>query len=99
MGSLDEIIIWSASTLLFFALRPIWARSRNYFVAAGIIFFTPMLTYHPYFMDYYSFWPLIGALPVFLQDWDDLDSWWNYIVLPGSVVGLIFWAIAVWRKI
>ena len=99
MGSLDEAIIWSASTLLFFALWPIWTRSRYYFVAAGIMFFTPMLTFHPDFMGYYSFWPLIGALPVFLQDWDELDRWWSYIVVPGSVVGIIFWAIAVWRKI
>jgi hypothetical protein len=99
MESWDHTIVWSIATLVVFAFRRVWAKKWYYFVVAGIIFFTPMFTYYPGVTGYYSVWPLIGALPMYLVYWDELHRWWGYVVIPGSVVGTIFWAIAVWRKI
>ena len=99
MENWDQTILWTLSTLIFFALKPIWIKKRSYFIAAGIIFFTPMLTYYPGITGYYSGWPLIGALPSYLVYWDEFHRWWCYVVVPGTVIGVVFWGITVWRKI
>lgn len=95
----DQTIAWTLSALIFFALKPVWIKKRRYFITAGILFFTPSVIYYPGITGYYSAWPLIGSLPGYLIVWYEKDLWLFYVLPPVLVTGLIFWAIAVWKKI
>ena len=99
MESWDQTIAWTLSILIFFGFRRFWTKKRGYFIAAGILLFTPSVIYYPGITGYFSAWPLIGSLPGYLFIWYEADLWLFYVLPPATVTGLIFWAIAVWRKI
>ena len=100
MESWDHIIAWTVSSSIFILLRPIWIRRRLYFIALGALFFTPTVVIYSNIMSYFTVWPLILAIPNYLSDIKAGAPAFIGIVVPtGAVVALIFWGIAVSRKI
>lgn len=100
MSNFEDFVIWTACSLLFFSLKPFWIANRRLFIAAGILFFTPTVVIYESFMSYFSVWPLIICIPDYLFNISDNSALFiNYVIPAASVCGLIFWGIAVWRKI
>ena len=99
MVSWDDSSVWLVSTLVFFGLMPLWKKRRAYFISAGILFFPPAFILYQG-TGYYSIWPWIVSFPGYLLYFS--ESWLlflNYVLPTNLIVGFIFWAIAVWRKI
>ena len=99
MESWDHIIVWTVSTSIFILLKPIWIRKRFYFIALGALFFTPTPIYYANITGHVSLWPLIGSLPRYLGSWLGFDLWLYYVLPAFLITVLVFWAIAVWKKI
>lgn len=94
----NDSVVWLLTTLAFFVLIPVWIKRRLYFISAGIMFFSP--AFIVYGIGYYSVWPWVVSFPGYLFYFS--ESWelfFSYVLPVNMIVGVIFWAIAVWRKI
>ena len=100
MSDLEDLLVWLLSSGMFFYLRPFWIRKRLYFITAGVLFFTPTVVMYPSIMSYFTVWPLILSIPNYLSDIKAGAPAFIGVVVPTvAVVALIFWGIAIWRKI
>ena len=98
MESWDQTIAWALSLLVFVALMPIWKIRRAYFIGSGVMFFSP--SFILYGIGYYSVWPWIFSFPGYISLFPESWELFVFYVLPTNVVvGLVFWGIAIWRKI
>lgn len=100
MSDLEDLLAWSLCFGLFFCLKPFWIRKRFYFITAGVLFFTPTVVMYQSIMSYFTVWPLILSFPFYLLNIKaGMPAFIGVVVPTAAVVALIFWAIAVWRKI
>ena len=100
MSDLGDLLAWLLCTGMFFCLRPFWIRRRLYFITAGVLFFTPTVVMYPSIMSYFTVWPLILTIPNYLSDIKAGAPAFIGVVVPaGAIVALVFWAVAVWKKI
>jgi len=100
MDNWNDSIVWLVTTLIFLVLIPVWKRRRVYFIAAGILFFSPVFIIYDGYMSYFSIWPWIVSIPGYIFFWPGSWKLFVFYVLPTNVVvGLVFWGIAMWRKI
>jgi hypothetical protein len=86
--------------LAYFYLKPFWTRKRLYFITAGVLFFTPTVVMYPSIVSHFTVWPLILSCSFYLLNIKaGVPDFVGVVVPTGAVAALIFWAIAVWRKI
>ena len=100
MRDFEDLLVWMFSTGIYFSLRPFWIRNKHYFITAGVLFFTPSVVVYESIMRQFSIWPLILGIPNYLFNIKLAATYFVGVVVPtGAIVALIFWAIAIWRKI
>lgn len=96
----NQTTVWLVTTTIFFLLLPVWIKKRSYFIIAGILFFTPTFIFYESLTNYLAIWPLISSIPGYLMMMP--DSWLlfvTYVIPAAFAVGIVFYAIAAWRKI